>query len=245
MLAATTSIEDTGLLDVLAAAFTKDHPEIELSPISVGTGQALALGRQGDADVLISHDSAGETQLIADGIATQRSSLMQNDFIIAGPAEDSAHARGNDAASALRNIAQAHALFISRGDDSGTHRKEKQLWKLAGIAPAGAWYVEAGLGMGDALLLAGQKHAYILTDRGTYLRFRGRVGLEPLCEGDPHMLNRYAVTVIKGPHQKEAETFSDWMTSPATQKLIGDFGKADFGQPLFIPVAAKRTTRKS
>lgn len=239
VLAATTSIEDTGLLDSLAASFAKAHPEIELSPVAVGTGQAIHLARTGDADVVLSHDSAAEMQLVAEGRARERRSVMFNDFIIAGPAGDAARARGRDAIAALRAIHGTHALFVSRADDSGTYRKEMQLWKEAGIDPktGGEQYIEAGLGMGDALLLAGQKRAYILTDRGTYLRFRSRVGLDVVCEGDARLLNRYGVTIVSGPRQEAAATFADWITSAETQKLIGEFGRKEFGQALFTPSA--------
>ena len=250
VLAATTSIEDTGLLDVLARAFAKAHPEIELSPIAVGTGQAIQLARNGDADVVLSHDSAGETALVTEGIAKDRESVMYNDFVIAGPPADPAGARGSDAVAGLRAIAQKRATFISRADDSGTNREEKKLWKLAAIDPhqsAGDWYVEAGLGMGDALLMAGQKQAYILTDRGTYMRFQRRLGLNVVCEGDARLLNRYGVTVMKGKRIAAAQTFADWITSSDTQRLIGDFGRKEFGQPLFTPSArgAQRPVAKS
>lgn len=239
VLAATTSIDDTGLLDVLAAAFAKAHPEIELSPVAVGTGQAIKLARSGDADVVLSHDSAAETQLVREGLAAERRNVMFNDFVIAGPGTDPARARSHDALACLRSIEQARALFVSRADDSGTHRKEMQLWKETGIDPgtSGDRYIEAGLGMGDALLLAGQKDAYILSDRGTYLRFRERVALEVICEQDPRLLNKYGVTVMKGKREKAAETFAKWITSAETQRLIGDFGRKEFGQGLFTPSA--------
>lgn len=240
VLAATTSLEDTGLLDVLAAQFASDHPEIELSPIAVGTGEALKLGRQGDADVLLSHDSVAEMQLVDSGAAISRRSVMFNDFIIAGPPSDPARAAGTDVTAAMRAIATKRALFISRGDDSGTHRKEMKLWQAAAVDPAradGDWYVEASLGMGDALLLAGQKRAYVLTDRATYLRFRPRIDLAILSEKDPRLLNGYGVTIMKGERSAAARVFADWITSPDVQALIGDFGRADFGQPLFTPSA--------
>lgn len=240
MLAATTSLEDTGLLDVLAGEFSKSHPHIELSPIAVGTGQAIELGKRGDADVLLSHDSAAEMALVHDGTALERQSVMYNDFIIAGSAQDPAHARGNDALTSLKAIADAKSMFISRGDDSGTHRKEKKLWQELGFDPrrnAGQWYVEAGLGMGDALLLAGQKQAYILTDRGTYLRFKPRVGLDIITEHDPRLLNKYGVTILKGKRETAAREFARWVTSEAVQRMIGNFGRAEFGQPLFTPSA--------
>ena len=221
-------------------AFKNARPAIELSPIAVGTGQAIQLARSGDADVVLSHDSAAETALVTAGLAEARRSVMYNDFIIAGPATDPAHARGHDAIAGLRAIAQNHAMFISRGDDSGTHRKEMKLWQEAGIDPVktkGEWYVVAGLGMGDALLLAGQKQAYILSDRGTYLRFRDRVGLSVLVEMDPRLINRYGVTIMKGERVEAARAFADWITSAPVQRMIGSFGKTQFGQALFTPSA--------
>lgn len=237
VLAATTTLEDTGLLDTLAVQFAKAHPEIELSPIAVGTGEALALGRRGDADVIISHDSAAEQQLVDSGRAIERRSLMYNDFVIAGPAEDPARIKGHDAVRALKSIAGTNSIFVSRGDDSGTHRKEKKLWKEAGIDPHGDWYIEAAVGMGDALLLAGQKHAYILTDRGTYLRFRSRAGLAVLTEKDARLQNRYGVTIVRGNNEKAARAFADWVTGDTAQKLIGELGRKEFGQSFFVPSA--------
>lgn len=238
VVAATTSLEDTGLLDYLAAEFRTAHPEIELVPIAVGTGQALALGRRGDADVLITHDSVAEVALIAAGRAQLRYSLMHNDFIIAGPSDDPAGVRGRAAIKALRAIAATKSPFISRGDDSGTHRVEMRLWREAGIQPAGTpWYVEAGLGQGDALVLAGQKRAYVLSDRATYLRFRQRIHLEPLNGRDPRLVNHYGVTVMNGDRSETALVFANWLVSPTVQSSIGSFGKAEFGESLFRPSA--------
>jgi tungstate transport system substrate-binding protein len=237
VLAATTSLEDTGLLDSLSAMFAADHPDITLAPVAVGTGQAMQLARSGDADVIITHDSAAETRLVADGIARERQSLMYNDFVIVGPANDPSRAAGRDAAAALRAISAARALFVSRGDDSGTHRKEQQLWQHAGIEPAGEWYVEAGLGQGDALILGGQKRAYMLSDRATYLRFAPRIDLAVLTEGDLRLQNNYAVSVIAGEREAAAKTFADWLTSEAVQRRIGEFGRKEFGRSLFTPSA--------
>jgi tungstate transport system substrate-binding protein len=235
VLAATTSLEDTGLLDTLAARFASAHPDISLTPIAVGTGQAIQLARRGDADVMITHDSAAEMALVSEGVAKERRSLMYNDFVIAGPANDPAHARGADVVASLRSIAAAGAPFVSRGDDSGTHRKELALWRAAELAPRGSWYIEAGLGQGDALILASQKRAYVLTDRATYLRFRPRLALDVLSEGDPRLLNTYGVVVLNGKREEAAKTFATWITSAEVQRQIGEFGKAAFGESLFIP----------
>lgn len=238
VLGATTSIEDTGLLDVIIAEFARQHPEIEISGVAVGTGQALELGRRGDADVLLSHDSAAETQLVADGSARERRSVMHNFFVIAGPDEDPADVRGNKPVEAFKAIAKNHASFVSRGDDSGTHRRELSFWHELGIDPQGeSWYVEAGLGMGDALLLAGQKRAYILSDLASFLRFKSRTGLEILCDQDAKLLNPYGVTVLAGKRAQAATVFADWITGEEAQRLIGDFGSEEFGQALFIPSA--------
>jgi tungstate transport system substrate-binding protein len=237
VLAATTSLEDTGLLDTLAAEFQKTHPDIELSPIAVGTGQAIQLGRRGDADVMITHDSSAEMQLVRDGVARNRRSLMYNDFLIVGPSDDPARARGTDVLAALRAIAASASLFVSRGDDSGTHRKELALWQEADVQPRGAWYVEAGLGQGDALMLASQKRAYLLTDRATYMRFKSRLNLDIVSAGDARLRNVYGVVVLNGKHVKAAEAFAGWVASRDVQRLIGDFGKAEFGRSLFTPSA--------
>lgn len=226
------------MLDVIIAEFAKRHPEIEISGVAVGTGQALELGRRGDADVLLSHDSAAETKLVAEGIARERRSVMYNFFVIAGPDEDPARVRGARAVQAFRAIAENNTSFVSRGDDSGTHRRELSLWRELSVDPrAEPWYVEAGLGMGDALLLAGQKRAYILTDRATFLRFKPRIGLEILCDRDARLLNPYGVTVLEGKRAEAAVVFADWITGEAAQQLIGEFGRAEFGQALFTPSA--------
>jgi tungstate transport system substrate-binding protein len=238
VVAATTSLEDTGMLDYIATEFRKAHPEIELAPLAVGTGQAIELGRRHDADVLITHDSIGEARLVADGLATIRMSLMHNAFVIAGPADDPARMRGADAPGALRAIATAGAPFISRGDDSGTHRRERKLWNEAAIVPDGqAWYVEAGLGQGDALVLAGQKRAYVLSDRATFLRFQPRINLEVLNGPDERLINRYAVTVLKGDRETAALVFANWLVGPEMQQRIGSFGQEEFGESLFSPSA--------
>lgn len=238
VLAATTSLDDTGLLDYLTPEFHKSYPGIVLAPIAVGTGQAIVMARRGDADVVISHDSIAEVQLVRDGVATQRRSLMYNDFVIAGPAEDPARARGNNAVAALEAIHTTNRIFVSRADDSGTHRRELKLLREAGIDPSkNPNYVEAAVGMGDALLLAAQKRAYILTDRGTYLGFRERLKLEIITEGDPRLLNSYAVTVLKGPRAREAEHFARWITSDDVQQLIGAFRREEYGRSLFVPSA--------
>jgi tungstate transport system substrate-binding protein len=179
-------------------------------------------------------------RLVDSGLALQRYGVMHNNFIIVGPASDPARARSDTVANALRAIADTRAPFISRGDDSGTHRREMQLWKASGIDPlagSGQWYFEAGVGMGDALLIAAQKDGYILTDRGTYLRFQPRLDLVIICEGDPPLINNYGVTVMKGERSEAAARFADWIIGVEGQQLIGKFGRAEFGHSLFTPSA--------
>ena len=235
VLATTTSVEDSGLLDSLATSFQSAHPQYILAPVAAGTGMVLEIGRRKDADVLITHDSAGEMQFVADGHGHSRRYVMQNDFIIVGPPDDYAKVRGMNALAALRQLAEREIPFVSRADDSGTHRRELRLWREAGVKPSGDWYMEAGVGMGDALLLAGQKHAYILTDRATYLTFKPRVNLDIMVDGDPPLLNKYAVIIVAGARNEEAgRAFADWLLGPAGRAVISSFGKAQYGQPLFL-----------
>ncbi|HXF69136.1 MAG TPA: substrate-binding domain-containing protein [Thermoflexus sp.] len=244
ILATTTSTQDSGLLDVLIPDF-EAKTGYRVKVIAVGTGAALAMGARGDADVLLTHAPDAERQLVASGDVVDRRLVMHNDFIIVGPKADPAGVRGMVKASeALRRIAQAQALFISRGDDSGTHQMELALWKEAGITPQGAWYQESGQGMGATLKIASEKGAYTLTDRATYLAMRDRLDLILLLEGDEALYNVYHVMVINpkkhpGVNFEGAMAFADYLTSPEAQKIIGEFGKDRFGQPLFFPDAGK------
>ena len=234
ILATTTSVEDSGLLDTLAAAFSAAHPHYVLAPVAAGTGMVLEIGRRRDADVLLSHDSIAEEKLVADGFGYARIPIMYNDFVIAGPASDPAGARGRDAVAALRAIEQQEAAFVSRADDSGTHRRELALWALSGLHPAGPWYIEAGVGMGDALLLAGQKQAYVLADRGTFLKFRERIDLQVLVAGDARLLNNYGVIVIKGARNEAGgRAFAEWLVGAEARRIIASFGHDAFGRSLF------------
>ncbi len=242
ILASTTSTEDSGLFDALIPAFEKANPGVDVVVIAVGTGEALELGRRGDADVVLVHAPAAESAFVAAGHGTERRAVMVNDFVIVGPAADPAGiAGGADAAAALRRIAAAGVPFLSRGDDSGTHRKERALWTAAGIEPEGAWYLEAGQGMGDVLAIAGERRATTLSDRATFLALGVRHGLVVLVEGDPALLNPYAVIPVTGARNAAgARRFADWITSPAGQAVIADFGVERFGQPLFRPAAMPR-----
>ena len=243
ILATTTSTQDSGLLDDLLPVFTKDTGWT-VKTLAVGSGQALELGRRGEADVLLVHSPATETAFMAEGKAGQRRLVMHNDFVIVGPGDDPAGIKGMDSVDAMKKIAAAAAVFVSRGDDSGTNAKEKDLWSKAGTTPKGAWYQSTGQGMGATLRVADQKGGYTLSDRATYLAQRDTLKLQILSEGDPCLLNVYHViemTTKAGSRVQPdaAKAFADWIVSPAVQQRIGEFGKAKFGQSLFTPDAGK------
>ena len=242
ILATTTSTADTGLLDALAPRF-KEETGYTLKPIAVGSGAALELGQNGEADVLLVHSPAAEETFMADGFGTERRTVMYNDFMIVGPAEDPAGITGETSAtSALASIAESDSTFVSRGDDSGTHALEKRLWETAGIAPEGSWYTEAGSGMGDTLNIASERGGYTISDRGTFRSLRDRLGLEILVEGDPALLNVYHVILVNPENGRAIDTaagqaFLDFLLEPGTQEFIAAFGVAEFGEPLFTPCA--------
>lgn len=243
-LATTTSVQDTGLLDVLRPLF-KNQTGIEVKVVAVGTGQAFEIARHGDADVLIVHDRAGEDEFVAQGHGIDRRDLMHNDFVIVGPAHDPASIKGmKSAVEAFKKIADAQTIFVSRGDDSGTHRKEKVLWKKTGLENKGKWYLEAGTGMGATLRMANEKMAYTLSDRGTFLAQGKPLDLAILVEGDPLLINHYAVIRVNpekhpGINQEGAREFADFLMSKETLAIIGQFGVEQFGQPLFTPVKGR------
>jgi tungstate transport system substrate-binding protein len=245
ILSTTTSTQDSGLLDVLIPLFEK-QTGYSVKTISVGTGQALALAAKGDADVALVHAPSLEKQYVAEGKLLNRRLVMYNDFVIIGPKEDPAKARlAKNALGALKAIEQAKASFVSRGDNSGTHTLEKALWKSAGVEPKGAWYIEAGQGMGATLGIANERNAYTITDRGTYLALGKRVSLPILIEGDKALLNIYSVMEVNpanGPRINSAggKAFADFMVAPQTQNVIRSFGSEKFGQSLFVPVAGKK-----
>ena len=245
ILSTTTSTQDSGLLDVLIPLFEK-QTGYSVKTISVGTGQALALAAKGDADVALVHAPSLEKQYVAEGKLLNRRLVMYNDFVIIGPKEDPAKARlAKSAVGALKAIEQAKASFVSRGDNSGTHVLEKALWKSAGVEPKGAWYIEAGQGMGATLGIANERNAYTITDRGTYLALGKRVSLPILIEGDKALLNIYSVMEVNpanGPRINSAggKAFADFMVAPQTQNVIRSFGVEKFGQSLFVPVAGKK-----
>jgi tungstate transport system substrate-binding protein len=245
ILSTTTSTQDSGLLDILIPLFEK-QTGYSVKTVSVGTGQALALAAKGDADVALVHAPSLEKQFVSEGKLHNRRLVMYNDFVIIGPREDPAKVRSSkSAAGALKAIEQAKASFVSRGDNSGTHTLEKSLWKSAGIEPKGAWYIEAGQGMGATLGIANERNAYTITDRGTYLALGKRVSLPILIEGDRALLNIYSVMEVNptnGPRINSAggKAFADFMVAAQTQNVIRSFGVEKFGQPLFIPVAGKK-----
>lgn len=238
-LATTTSTQDSGLLDIILPDFEKKF-NARVDVVAVGTGQAIAIGEKGDADVLLVHDRAKEDKFVADGNAPARYDVMYNDFIIVGPASDPAKIKGMaTAADAFKAIAAAKALFISRGDQSGTNARELAIWKAAGINPAGDWYVSAGQGMGELLTMTQEREAYTLSDRGTYLKRRSDgLTLVILVEGGSDLLNPYGVIPVSaqkfpGVNADLAQKFVDWLLSVDTQQMIADY-KID-GQSLFIP----------
>ncbi len=243
ILATTTSTQDSGLLDELIPRFEQQTGYVVKS-IAVGSGQAIAMGKKGEADVLLVHSPDAEKALMAEGSGVNRRIVMHNDFVLLGPAADPAHVRGKAAVAALQAIAAGHALFISRGDNSGTHAQEKKLWAAAGLKPEGAWYQQTGLGMGQTLAVAAEKRAYTLSDRGTYLALRKKLGLEILSEGDAALLNVYHVIEVNPVRHPKVNTpggraFADFMVSKDVQTAIKEFGIGTFGSPLFFPDAGR------
>lgn len=247
ILATTTSTQDSGLLDVLVPRFEK-QTGYKLKVIAVGTGQALAMGQRGDADVMLVHAPAAEKPVVESGAAIERKLVMHNDFVIVGPAADPAKIKAmTSAAAALKQIAAARATFVSRGDNSGTNIMENGLWQAAGIKPGGDWYLSAGQGMGATLLIASQKQGYTLTDRATYLANKDHLQLDILLQGDAPLLNIYHVMLVnpaKFPrvNAEGARAFADFLLAADTQAVIGKFGADKFGQPLFFPDAGKPDT---
>jgi tungstate transport system substrate-binding protein len=245
ILATTTSTYDSGLLDTLVPDF-EGQTDYEVKIIAVGTGEALAMGERGDADVLLVHAPSSEMVLVESGAAINRQLVMHNDFVIVGSEDDPAGIEGmTSAADAFTTIYESEATFISRGDDSGTHKKEKAIWEDAGLDPEGqSWYEQSGQGMGATLQIANQKGAYTLTDRGTYLAQSENLDLVVLVEGDPVFFNVYHVMQVNPEkfdkvNAEGGAAFVDFMISDATQAVIEDFGVDKFGQPLFIPDAGK------
>lgn len=243
-LATTTSVRDTGLLDLLVPGFER-QTGMEVLVVAVGSGQALDMGRRGDAGVLLTHAPQAEEKFMAAGHGSQRRLLMHNDFVLIGPKPDPADVSGEESiTAAFTLVSKSNAPFVSRGDESGTHLKEKEIWEKAGIIPNGGWYIRAGSGMVQTLRMASEKAAYTLSDRGTYLAQRATLDLVTLSQGDPLLRNQYTIIVVnpaKHPHVKAAAArrFADFMLSPETQSAVGRFGVEKFGEPLFFPDALR------
>lgn len=245
ILATTTSMQDSGLLDQLIPVFEKQSGYF-VKTIAVGSGQAMAMGRKGEADLLLVHSPEAEKIFMAEGGGINRRLVMHNDFILVGPGGDPARVKGlRSTVDALKTMSGAAVLFLSRGDNSGTHAKEKMLWKTSGVMPEGQkWYQQTGLGMGQTLQVAAEKKGYTLTDRGTYLALRKNLGLEVLVQGDARLLNIYHVIEVNPARWPKvngagARALSDFMLSRQVQEMIGVFGVATFGSPLFFPDAGK------
>lgn len=242
ILATTTSLNDSGLLDELAPLFSQEQ-DITVKIIAVGTGAALRMGEQGDADVLLTHAPDAERTLLENGDVSDRVLVAYNDFVLIGPADDPAGVAGlDDAAAALARISQAgRAAFASRGDDSGTHKKERALWDAAGVEPGGEWYLETGQGMGGTLNVADQRNAYTLADRGTFLALSGRLQLTVLVEGDARLLNYYSTMPVaadkRGINAPAAAAWVEFLTRADIQARIGAYRRAEYGRSLFVPAA--------
>jgi len=236
----TTSTENSGLLKELLPPFEKAN-DLKVDVIAVGTGKALKLGENGDVDVVFVHARAAEDKFVADGFGVDRRGVMYNDFVVVGPKADPAGLQSvKTATEAFRKLAAGKAPFISRGDDSGTHKKELEIWKAAGIEPRGAWYVPAGQGMGEVLNMADEKRGYALTDRGTFIAYQSKVELVVVCEGDKALFNPYGIIAVnpkKHAHAQYdlAKKLIDFVVGPEGQKIIGDY-KVN-GQQLFFPDA--------
>ncbi|MBP7410102.1 MAG: substrate-binding domain-containing protein [Methanoculleus sp.] len=258
-IATTTSLENTGLLAELERVY-ENETGMDLQFIAQGTGQSLDTARRGDVDLVLVHAPALEQQFIDEGYGIDPRCIAYNYFIIVGPKEDPAGIKNMSAVEAFRAIyiagtnKTAGVVFVSRGDNSGTHAQEKALWKEAGynytedILDSGAWYVEAGKGMGDTLILANEKKAYVLTDEGTYLSFADRLSLVPVITESTELMNRYSAIAVNpakypGVNVKGAADFINWLISDEGKQLIGDFGKAEFGKPLFVPLYAPECTQ--
>ena len=252
-MASTTSTQNSGLFDVLIPAFQRSvNGRIQVDVIAVGTGQALALGRRGDVDLVFVHAREAELRFVEEGYGVGRQEVMYNDFVLLGPVRDPARVAGlRDAAAALQRIAAARAPFVSRGDDSGTHKKEMALWRKARLQPRGQpWYLEAGQGMAATLRIASEKQAYTLSDRGTWLAVKAKrpLGLKLLVEGDPALHNPYGIMAVnpkRFPHvnYREAMAFIRWIVSPEGQRVIADFKDAQ-GNTLFHPLHLDRRGRR-
>jgi tungstate transport system substrate-binding protein len=234
LLATTTSVEDSGLLTHLLEAYRQEDPGAAVRPLAVGSGEALELGRRGDADLLIVHHPSEEQAFVDGGYGEARVPIMVNDFVVVGPPSDPAGVASSSAASeALRTIAGSGELFLSRGDNSGTHNRELEVWGAADVAPEGSWYQEAGQGMGPVLQMASERGAYVLTDRSTFYAMERHLELAVLFEGDPRLRNVYSIIIVSGsPREARARALQDWLTSPDGRSAIDGY-LDDYGRALF------------
>ncbi|MDQ7781587.1 MAG: substrate-binding domain-containing protein [Desulfomonilaceae bacterium] len=238
----TTSTQNSGLLEVLLPPFEKAN-SLKVDVLAVGTGKALKLGENGDVDVVFVHAREAEDKFVADGYGVDRKDVMYNDFVIVGPKEDPAKVKGaRSAAEVFKRLGEGKAPFVSRGDDSGTHKKESALWKISGIKPKGPWYLEAGQGMGPVLLMAADKQGYTLSDRGTYIAYENKIDLPILFEGDKDLFNPYGIIAVNPKKHPTAQyalakKFIDYVTGPEGQKIIKEYKRN--GKQLFFPDAIK------
>lgn len=237
ILATTTSTQDSGLLDLLLPKFEKQYG-YKVKVVAVGSGEVIEMGKGGNCDVLLVHSPADEESFMSEGFGGKRMAVMHNDYVLLGTPTDPAAVKGMKVADAFRAVFEKKAAFVSRADNSGTHKKELKIWAAAGLTPTGESYIESGQGMGESLTLASEKEAYILTDRGTYLSMGGSLNLVILIEGEEIMFNPYHVMTLNrgkfaSANHRGAIDFTNFMTSKATQKMIAEFGKDKFGQPLF------------
>ncbi|MDD2806454.1 MAG: extracellular solute-binding protein [Elusimicrobiales bacterium] len=239
ILATTTSVQDTGLLDVLVAAFQKGNDYI-VKAVAVGSGQAMQMGKAGEADLMWVHSPDDEIQFVAEGYGTDRTTFMHNDFVLLGPAADPAKVKKEKkAAAAFAKIAASGVQFVSRGDNSGTHKKELKIWGAAKVKPAADKYIEAGQGMAATVKIADEKGAYVLADRSTYLSLRKNLSLKILCEGDEILLNRYSLILVNPArfpkaNAEGAKAFFDFLLSKRTKKIVDNFGVDKYGKKLFF-----------
>jgi tungstate transport system substrate-binding protein len=244
LLSTTTSTENSGLLSFILPEFTKDTG-FEVKVVAVGTGQALKMGENGEADVLLVHAKSSEEAFVADGHGLERFDVMYNDFVLIGPKNDPLQMEAHSSSSILSAFEALHkqnAIFVSRGDDSGTHKMELSLWSMLSVEPKGDWYVSAGQGMGPVIQMTNEKQGYTLTDRATYLSMKDSIELEVVLEGDVQLFNQYGVIAVNpNKHDrinaKGADAFVKWILSERGQALIGEFGREEFGESLFVPNA--------
>jgi tungstate transport system substrate-binding protein len=245
ILSTTTSTQDSGLLDYLLPKFTEETG-IEVKTVAVGTGKAIEMGKNGEADVLLVHDTKSEEEFVKEGFAKERHNVMYNDFVLVGPKDDKLKLKevsGDEKIKqGLNSIYENKGTFVSRGDDSGTHKKELRLWEAASLKPEGDWYISAGSGMGEVLKMASEKQGYTLSDRATYLAMKDSLDLDIVIEKDTNLNNQYGVMVVnpekfENLNSEGAKKFEEWILSEETQKLIGEFSKDKYGESLFIPNA--------